>query len=224
MLRKLVIIGLVLLATQACRSNAMHVNVRYDALSGLASNDRVLFEHNVAGRVAAIHFDQQKGYTVRLEVEQGFSNALTEYSDFYVVDDPLHEGHKAVEIQLRQRDGKPLPDEASVTGVSQSQDLAEQLQQDLQTGFDFLKKQIDQFGRDIQKAPESEAYQRLKKSLNELGDEIRRAEKETRQKLKEQWLPQIERELDALKERLRRLGREKEARPLQDQVERIRNI
>lgn len=224
MLRKLVFFGLAVLAIHACRSHAMHINVRYDRLSGLAADDRVLFEGNVAGRVATIHFDQQNGYTVRLSVEKGFSNALTEYSDFYVVDDPLYVGHKAVEIRLHQRGGKPLTDEASVTGVAQAQDLAEQLQRDLQAGFDFFKKQIDRFGRDIQKVPESEAYQRLKRSLNELGDEISQAEKETRQKLKEQWLPQIERELNALKERLRRQGREKEVQPLENQVDRIRHI
>jgi len=224
MLRKLVLIGLVLLAVQACRSNAMHIDVRYDTLSGLASNDRVLFEDNVAGRVASIHFDQQSGYTVRLAVDRGFSSALTEYTDFYVVDDPLNQGHKAVEIRLRRRGGNPLPEGASVSGVPQSQDLSELLRQELQAGFDFFKKEVERFSRDLQQVPESESYRRLKRSLDELGEEIGRAEKETRQKLKEQWLPQIERELDALKERLRRLGREKEVQPLREQVERIRKI
>ena len=149
MLRKLVIIGLVLLAAQACRSSVVHINVRFDTLSGLASNDHVLFEGNVAGRVAAIHFDQKRGYTVRLEVEKGFSSALTEYSEFRVADDPHDEGHKAVEIRLKKRGGKPLSDEASVTGVSQTPFLAEQLQRDLQGAFEFFKEQVDRFSRDL---------------------------------------------------------------------------
>jgi hypothetical protein len=224
MLRKFIILGVILLTAQACRSSTLEINVRFNTLSGLEKNDRVLFENNPAGRVEAIHYDKDGSYAVRLQIDKGFSNAATEYSRFGLVDDTGRPGHRAVAIYLERQGGKPLPDGASVTGLSPGQDLAERLQKELEAGFSFFKDQIDKFSHDLKQVPESEEFKRLKRSLSDLADEMVAAEKETRQKMKDEWLPKIEKEIETFRERLKDLGREDEAAPLQDEVERIRKI
>lgn len=224
MTKKLLGCGLLLLLVFACRTNAKEINVRFDDLSGLQKGDRVLFEGNTAGDVQTVHYGQDGRYIVRLRIEESFINALTEYSRFYLIGDPAHPERKAVEIRLARQGGKLLPDGASVTGVSPGQDLGSRLQQDLEAGFAFLKKQMEQFTKDLRQVPESEEYQRLKESLRDLAAELGQAEKQAREKLKDEWLPQIERELEALKQRLRDLGREQETEPLEKEVERIRKI
>ena len=224
MTRKLLILIFILMTAQACRSNTLEINVRFDDLSGLAREDRVLFEGNVAGVVETIHYNQDGTYAVRLMIDKGFGNAVTEYSSFGLVDDADRPGHKAVQIHLSRQGGRPLPDGASVTGLSAHQDLAARLQKDLESGFDFFKEQVEKFGQDLKQVPESQEYQRLKRSLSDLADDLSGAEKQARARLKEEWLPRIEKEFEAFRKRLRDLGREEEAKPLQQELERIRKI
>ena len=49
-------------------------------------------------------------------------------------------------------------------------------------------------------------------------------EKQARERIKHEWLPRIQRELDKLKEKLKQYGREDELAPLEKEVERIRKI
>ncbi len=224
MMRKILFIGAVVLLANACRSDTIQINARFDHLAGLASGDRVLFERNPAGKVESVHYTQDGVYDVRLKVDKGFANALTQYSEFHLIDDRQRAGHKAIEIRLARQGGTPLPDGASVTGIGPPPDLGAGFQKDLEAGFEFFKKQVQRFRRDLQGLPESKEYQRLKKSLADLADEIVRSERKARQKIKEKWLPKIEQELDELRRRLHELGREEELQPLQRQVERIRKI
>ena len=224
MLRKLILIGVILLTAQACQSETMEINVRFGNLSGLAKSDRVLFENNQAGVVETIHYNKDGTYEVRLLIDKGFGNALTEYSSFGLVDDDGRPGHRAVEIYLAHPGGKPLADGASVTGLSPQQDLAMQLQKNIEAGFNFFKNQVEQFSKDLKQVPESEEFKRLKQSLSDLANEMMEAEKDTRQKLKNEWLPKIEQEIEAFRKKLNDLGREDEAAPLQKEMERIRRI
>jgi paraquat-inducible protein B len=224
MLRKLFILGFIFLTAQACRSNTLEINVHFDELYGLAKNDRVLFNSNTAGIVETIHFNQDGTYVLRLQIDKGFGNAVTEYSSFSVVDDTDRPGHKAVAITLQRAGGKPLPDGASVTGTSTPQDLVSRLQKDVENGFNFFKDQIEKFSDDLKKVPESEEYRHLKRSLSDLADKLTGAEKGVRDRLKKEWLPKIEEEIESFKRQMRDLGREDEAKPLQKELERIRKI
>jgi hypothetical protein len=224
MVRKFITLGCFIFLIMACRSSARHMTVNYARLSGLALEDVVLFQQNVAGSVAAIHYNSDGTYAVNLKIEKGFANALTEFSQFYLIDDPRREGHKAVEIRLLRQGGKPLADGATVTGVTSAEVLAERLKKDLEAGFGFILEQIEKFSQDIQKIPESDAYKALKRSMEDLAAEISRAEKEARDRVKGEWLPKIERKLEALRKQLQQLGREKELQPLEERVERIRRI
>jgi hypothetical protein len=172
----------------------------------------------------AVNLNQDGSYTVQLEIEKGFVNAATEYSRFSVSDDPQQQGRKCIRIELSQEGGALLADGSSVTGEPPKKDLGTVLQEELEAGIGFLKKQIDQFGRDVQAIPESQEYKDLKKSLESLAAEIERKEKQAREKVKKEWLPRIQRELDALRERLRQSGREEELEPLDREMERIRKI
>jgi len=224
MMRKMIVFALVIVAAVACRSDDIRINVTFEQLSGLAKGDRVLFESNAAGKVSAVEFNPNGSYTVQIEIDKGFANAATEYSQFFVIEDADRRGHNGVEIRLSQRGGTPLASGTTVTGSPQGGDLASKLQGELEAGIGFLKNQIEKFGQDVQAIPESQEYKHLKESLKDLGAEIERQEKQARETVKQEWLPRIQRELDELRERLKQLGREDELAPLDREMERIRRI
>lgn len=222
--RKIMTFVLAAMIVLACRVNGHLIDVTFESLSGLEKGDRVLFQGNTAGQVKDVQFNQDGSYTVRLEIEEGFANAVTEYSRFYVVGDPERKGHKSIEIQLERQGGTPLASGSTVKGTTPEKNLADRLHEELEGAMGFLKEQMDKFGRDIQTFPESQEYKDLKKSLQDLADEIERKEKETREKVKREWLPKIQRELDDLRERLRQMDREDQLAPLDQEVERIRRM
>ena len=224
MIRKAMALALVVLFITACRNEGLVINVNFEQLSGIEKGDRVLFEGNTAGRVEQVQFNTDGSFTVRLFIEKGFANAVTEYSRFQIVGDPDKEGRKSIRIELAQLGGTQLADGASVTGLPPDKDLGTLLQEELEAGFGILKEQIDKFGRDVKAFSESQQYRDLKKSLKDMADEMEHMEERARDEVKKEWLPKIQRELDELREYLRQLGREEELAPLEKEVERIRRI
>ncbi len=213
------------MALWACTtSSGIVVNVNFERLSGLEKDDRVLFENNTAGRIKSVSYNADGTYTVQVAIDEGFVSAATEYAQFQVVEDPERQGRKGIRIQISQPGGVPLADGATVVGVPQDEDLAAMIRRELDAGIDFLKKKMEEIGRDVQNFPESREFQELKESLEELADELQQKEKATRERLKKEWLPKLQRELDALRERLREKGSEDQMAPLDQEMERIRRI
>jgi hypothetical protein len=224
MTRKIFVWILFIWMLSACGSRDIRINVTFNHLSGLAKGDRVLFEGNAIGGVQAVTYNPDGSYTVQVRIENGFENAVTQYSHFSIVADPRISDHKAVKVVLGQTGGAPLATGVTVAGDSEETDFFKQLQDDLASGFAFFKDQIEKFDRDVRQYPQSEEYRQLKKSLEELAVEIEKKEKQTRERIKKEWLPKIQNELDKLREKLKKYGREEDLEPLEKEVERIRKI
>ena len=224
MTRKLVAFGMTVLLLFACRPQDIAITVRFERLSGLAANDRVLFENNAAGEVQAIRYNGNGSYAVAVRIDGGFANAVTEYARFEMHDDAGRPNRKAIVIVLTRQGGTPLADGAVVDGYSPPELFGERFNQDLREGFDAFKKQLESLADDFKQIPESDAFQDLKRSMGELADELSQTEKSVRRKLKNEWLPRIEQELEALRKRLEDSGRQDETEPLENELERIRRI
>ena len=219
------LVALVTLVLVGCSSDrGIVVNVNFEQLSGLEKNDPVLFESNVAGHVRSVQYHSDGTYTAQVAIDEGFVAAATEYAQFQVVDDPENQGRKGIQIRLTQQGGAPLADGATVTGIPAEEDLAAKIRRELDAGLGILKEKIEQFGRDIQSFPESQQYQDLKKALDDLATELGHKEKETRERFKKEWLPKLQQELDALRQRLREDGQEDQMAPLDREMDRIRKI
>jgi hypothetical protein len=224
MTRKTIMWFFFIVMLSACWSRDIQINLTFDRLSGLAKDDRVVFEDNAIGDVQAVMYNPDGSYTVQARIEKNFEYAVTQYSHFRIVQDPRISDHKAVMVVVDQSGGTPLKSGVTIAGDSEENDFLEQLQKDLAEGFEFFKEQIDKIDRDVREYPQSEEYRQLKKSLEDLAAEIERKEKQTREKIKREWLPKIQSELDKLREKLKQYGREEELEPLEKEVERIRRI
>ena len=224
MTRKIFACFVFFLAILGCRSHEIRLYVTFDHLSGLVGEDRVIFEGNQIGSVQAVSYNSDGRYTVQVGIDKGFMHAVTQYSNFSIIEDPQRSDHKAVSVFLTKQGGTPLESGTTVAGVPAEGDLFARLQKDLESGFSFFKEQIEEFERDVQQYPESEEYNNLKKSLEDLTAEIQQKEKQARKRIKREWLPRIQRELDELREKLKQYGREKEVEPLEKEVDRIRRI
>ena len=223
MMRKTTVIGVFLFLT-ACLIQDIRLDITFDRIAGLTKGDRVLFEDNKIGGVETVQYSLDGHYTVEVLIEKNFANAVTQYSQFGIIDDPASPGHKAVQVSLSRQGGTPLKSGTVVAGASPAKDFGTRLQEELSAGLSLFQEQIEKFGRDLQAFPDSEEYKQFKKSLEDLATELAHREKEAREKIKQEWLPRIQKELDELREKLKQSGREKEVRPLEEEVEKIRRI
>jgi paraquat-inducible protein B len=208
----------------ACRSNSILINITFDEAAGIEKGGQVLFQGNKAGNVTGVEYHQNGKYTVQVEIDKGFANAVTEYSQFHIIDDPEQKGPKGIEVILEKEGGAPLADGSSVIGVRPDMGLAGKIQKELDAGLGFIQNQIDRFESDLKSLPESQAYKDLKKAIEDLASEIELKEKQMRESVKQEWLPKIQRELEELRRRFKQMGREDKLAPLDQELDRIRNI
>lgn len=219
-----VFLSVLILNLCACQFGDIDIDARFDRVSGLSKGDRVLFQGNPAGKVSSVKYHSDDRYQVKLSLDKGYAEALTEYSEFHLVDDPDREGHKAIQIRLSQKGGRMLSDGATVKGVSEPESVFGQWRKEIEKGLSFLEKQIEKYSEEIESFPESEEYQQLIKSLAAWAAEMERAGDQARDKVNKEWLPRVEKELDALRQWLREHGHEEQIKPFEQEVERIRNI
>ena len=213
------IIGILLLF--ACEETGLNLKIRFDDIQGLQADNRVLFESNHVGQVARVFYTKEGHYLVDLILKEDFANAATEYSQFYIVNDPQVAGRKAIEIMLLRKGGTPLADGSMVEGSTRSAAVYQKMLQDFDKQAGKIGRQLQQFFEDLKKLPESDEVKQLQRDLEELGREMEEAGKATREKIQNEIVPMMKEELERLKERLENFGREKEVEPLEKQLEKL---
>ena len=205
----------------ACEETGLDLKIRFDDIQGLQADNRVLFESNLVGRVIRVFYAQEGFYWVNLIIKEDFANAATEYSQFYVIEDPQVEGKKAVEIMLLRNGGKPLADGAEVEGSTRSAAVYQKMLQTFDKQAGEIGQQLQKFFEDLKKLPESDEVKQLQRDLEELGRAMEEAGKATRDKIENEIVPMMKEELERLKKRLENFGREKEVEPLEEQLEKL---
>ena len=194
-------------------SNALDLSVNFKDVSGLKMGDRVLWGDNQVGEVKKVTYEQNGTFQVRIRIEENFKNAATDQTRFVIADDPGMQGQKAVEMIQVAKGGLPLADGAVVEGSTTYDTWAESLHNEWNAFLDDLKK-----------TPEEEWYKNLEKEMKELGETLRNSGEQTRKKLKEEMLPPLEEALKQFKGWLKDHGREKEAAPLDKEMDDLKSI
>ncbi len=203
------------------RDTNLNLKIRFDQAYGLKKEGRILFEQNQVGSVKSINYGNNGVYTIDIEIRKNFTNAATEHSRFFVIDDPQSSGTKAVEIVLMKAGGTTLKDGKIVEGSNRGTALFEKLETDIEKGVEYLRREFSRFQTEWEKVPESREYKDLKRELSELASEMSKASEETRKKIQKEIIPLLKQELEKLKEKLKKIGKEQQTKPLEIELERI---
>jgi hypothetical protein len=199
--------------------NNINLNVKFDQIYGLSKGDQLIYELNHIGDVKSVFYGSDGIYKVSVTIKNNFANAVTEYSKFFIIDDPLKEGNKAIEVILEQTGGIPLKDGESVDGSSNRYAVLKKLEIDIEKGLENLQREYENFRNQVDKIPESKEYKKLKKKLADLVEQLKLASEEANKKIQEKMIPKIIKELDRLEEMLREFNEEKQTKPSEDQVD-----
>lgn len=224
MRKGLLILVALFLVFGGCEEGGLNLKIKYDHIQGLEEGDTVIFEKNDIGKVTQVFYTKEGDYLVNIAIRQAFANAATENASFFIADDPKRNGKKAIEIIQTRKGGPPLRNGATVEGASKASAVFSQVEQNLAKGIEDIGKAFDRLFKDLQGIPESAEYRKLEQELARLADELKRSGESARERIKQEWLPTLKQEMEALRQRLQKLGREQEMEDLETQLERIRGI
>ena len=224
MLKKIAILLIASMTLLGCEAKNLTLSVRFDHIDGLKSDDSVIFETNRIGKVDEITYTKNGDYLVKLMISKAYANAVTEHVRFYIDSDLQNNGQSSVEMIQILKGGKPLQNHTVLEGSNKSSVIMERFEQDLEKGMKTFKKELDEFTEELKKIPDSEAYKKLEDELGYLYDKMKRSGKEIREMIQKEILPRIEQELENLRKRLHKKGREDELKPLEIKMDEIKKI
>ena len=222
MLKKVLVLLLLPLISIGCKADNLNLTIRYDHVQGLQKGDPVIFEQKPVGTVTGVSYRDNGDYLVSVVIKKDSNAVATEHTRFFIADDPVRQGHKAVEVAQIRPGGSFLKNQATVEGSTRASVFFDQIKGGFEKGFDGLKQKFGQFSKELSKVSESEAFKKLENELKDLAGEIEQSGKAAREEIEQQWLPRFKQELEKLKKRLRKLGREDELKPLEIELERIK--
>lgn len=102
--------------------------------------------------------------------------------------------------------------------------ISQQLDAELERTLEDLSARFQSFSEELQNVPDSEEVKKLEESIKQFRDEFNKAQKDVRDQIQNEILPQLQKEMDALRERLRRDGREDEIEVIDRQLVEMREI
>jgi hypothetical protein len=221
MLKRILVLLILPFVLLACKDNSLNLKIRFHQFQGLQQGNRVIFGQNQIGTVKNLLYSDEEFSIVDIAIKKDFADNATEHSRFFIITDPQHKENKAVEMIQIRKGGKPLQNNATLEGSTETSVLLNQLFGGIENGLEDLEKQFEQFSKDLKSIPESEEFKKLEKDLKRLAEEMKRSGQAVRQKIKEELLPQLKEEMEKLRKRLHEFGREDEMKPLEIEMEKI---
>ena len=207
-----------------CYAGDLNLKIRFAQTEGLRANDRIIFEKNHIGKVDAISYSEGGDYIADVKIDKGFTKAVTEHSRFFIINDPSEKGRKAIEMIKVAAGGVPLVKGAMIEGSTRFSLLLGLMEEDLDKTMAELGRKINKVSDDIKQIPESIEIKKLEHYLNQLIEKMKKAGRTFREKIQNELLPRLQKEIEKLKERLKKFGREKEVEPLEVKMEELRKI
>lgn len=224
-MRKIILLLFLFLSTfLGCKQDVLNLKIRYDHIRGLQKGDRVIFEQNHIGTVKEVVYSEKDFYMVHIVILQNFAHAATEHARFFIISDPQNKERTAIEMTLKRKGGARLKNNSIIEGATKTSAFFNQLLDSFAEGFEGLKKEFEQFSKDLSGIPESEEFKKLEDELRRLKKEMAESGEEIKRKMREELLPRLKEEMQALRERLQELGREDELKPLEIEMDGLKKI
>lgn len=204
-----------------CGSDTLDFKIRYQEISGLRKDDRVLFEERQIGNVNDVKYTSQGDYLADVSINKEFANDITEHSRFYISLDSMERGRQAVHMVRIKDGGAPLQKSAIVAGTTKYAVLFDQFGVGLQDNLKRFESELNALLESFRYLSESEQIKRLEKELDRLLADLQYLSEAMKHKLKTEILPRIKETIEELRRRLKELRREDDLKHVDRKVEEL---
>ncbi|WPD21868.1 MAG: hypothetical protein SD837_16865 [Candidatus Electrothrix scaldis] len=96
-----------------------------------------------------------------------------------------------------------------------------ELSAQLQGALEDVSRQLDALNQQVQGVPDSEEVQKLEQSIQEFANSLNKSADDVHRQVENQLVPALQNELEQLRERLQRVGREEDAHDVQKMIDEL---
>ncbi|MFH0781430.1 MAG: MlaD family protein [Pseudomonadota bacterium] len=101
---------------------------------------------------------------------------------------------------------------------------SQKLDKEMAGALDDLSRQLQAFGTEVKKVPNKQEIQQFKETMHQFVDEFDRAQKDVRNHIRDELIPQLQKDLDRLRELLHNEDRDKEIDDIDKQVKKMSKV
>jgi hypothetical protein len=213
-----------LLFFAGCQEKGLALKIRFQEINGLEVADHVTFEGNRIGKVTTISYTREGSYLVSVLIAEPFANAANSRSRFTIGTDPVDRAKRVVEVVNLEKGGEPLEDGSTVEGTSKTTALVNDVLGDFKDRLNKFGDTLEEMTRPLRDIPESEEVRKLDKQMKGLMEDLKRKGIEAREKFDREILPELQKKIEELRDRLRKFGRDKELDPIEEDMRKLRQI
>jgi paraquat-inducible protein B len=198
--------------------NDFSLDLSFSDIQGLKKENPIFFDQSKVGHVTHIAYTDSGEFLVTVHIEKAFKSAFTEHSRFKIIDSPLKEHEQAIIMTLAQKGGEKLKKGVIVKAIPPSP------LQGLAPFIDKFKTSLDNMVNSMKSIPESEEYQQLENKIDELAQKMKTAGKALQESIKNDIIPKLKQELEALTSELEKKGMEEETKPLEKKLNALEDV
>ncbi|MCF8045642.1 MAG: MCE family protein [Desulfarculaceae bacterium] len=193
------------------------LDITFDTVKGLKKSAPVIFEEQTIGSVDRIEYSEDGKFLVSVTIEKEFRNAVRTDSVFYIASDPSDAEAKALFMAHESETGSPLESGKTVKGQPYAPSSAMGIFKEM---VDDMDRGLDRFVRDMKQLPESEQYKRFEKELEALSEKMKTAGEKTRDKIRDEIIPKLQKKLEELKKK----GEKEKIKPIEKKLENLQKV
>jgi ABC-type transporter Mla subunit MlaD len=209
----------------ACDLGDLQLFAKFDKLSGLKADDRIIYQNGYIGDVEKITLSDHGHYLVELDIDKDHKKKVTDLSIFYINDDPDIPGRKAVFTAQERPGGTPLVYDSVVNGLDHppfllnmlenlsrkarelGTGLTDQLFVQLKNSLAELEEKMQQLEEAIRATPESDEARELARNIDKLLSDLESTMERVKTMIGDDLLKTLRDSLDGFRKRLEELDR-----------------
>ena len=188
---------------------------------GYGKNDRVFFDQTAIGEVTGIEYTDTGNSLVSVAIEDQFLSLTKDSSTFYIDSNPETEERKAIRIIQIKEGGNIIAKNTIVEGQSKYVALYGQIANKFRKNVYVLESEINEFIKGLQNLSESEQIKQIERQLDKILAEIENLSVEMKHKLETDILPRLKEQLEGLRRRLEKIGKEEKLKHVDKKLETI---
>jgi len=204
-----------------CVETTHNFKIRFNDIQGLRKNDRVFFDNTAIGEVTGIEYTDKGNSLVSVAVEDQFASLPKDSSTFYIDSNPETEERKAIRITQIKYGGSIIEKNTIVEGQSKYVSIFDQISNKFRKDVHILESEINEFIKGLQNLSESEQIKQIERQLDKILAEIENLSVEMKHKLETDILPRIKEQLEEMRRRLEKIGKEEKLKHVDKKLETI---
>jgi len=221
MIRNFFFSAITALVLIGCFATTHNFKVRFNDIQGLRKNDKVFFDETAIGKVTGIKYTDSGNYLVSVAVEDQFLSLPKDSSTFYIDSSPETQDQKSLRIIQIKDGGNKIEKNAIVEGQSKYVAVYGQIANKFRKNIHEIESEINEFVTGFQNISESEQIKQIERQLDEIIVEINNLSVEMRYKIETEILPRIKDQIEELRRRLEKIGKEEELKFVEEKMETI---